>query len=98
MLIALETWNVLVEYSRGAIGPVELFWDGRGGGRWQRRLLSLRYIMMRNLKVLFGLTSMKSQVLVEAMHEAIWRNTYPRWSGGGTGEGSCGPKEMELIK
>ena len=28
----------------------------------------------------------------------IWPNTYPRWSGGGTGEGSSGPKEMELIK
>ena len=28
----------------------------------------------------------------------IWRNTYPRWSGGGTGKGSSGPKEMELIK
>lgn len=31
MLIALETWNVLVEYSRGAIGPVILGRE-RGGG------------------------------------------------------------------
>lgn len=31
-------------------------------------------IMIRNLKVLFGLTSMKSQVLVEAMHFLV--NTF----------------------
>lgn len=31
-------------------------------------------------------------------HLPPWEDSIPRWSGRGTGEGSSGPKEMELIK